>query len=85
MITKKNTQKLLVKRIESLCKKKGYTMYQLAYESAVPLNTLMHILNGRTQNPGMFTVIKICDGLKISLKDFFDAEEFSSLISESDT
>lgn len=39
----------------------------------------MHILNFSTRNPGIFTLGKICSGLGISLKDFFDAEEFKDI------
>lgn len=72
-------QKLLVKRIECLCKEQGISYYMLAYRSTVPLPTLMHILDFTTRNPGIFTLAKICNGLGITLKDFFDSAEFKDI------
>lgn len=40
------------------------------------MTTLIHIMDGNTQNPGILTIMKICDGLGISMKYFFDTEEF---------
>ncbi len=42
----------------------------------------MHIMNGESKNPGIFTIIKICDGLEISLRDFFDTEDFVEILKE---
>ena len=76
-------QKILANRINDLCKKRGISYYALSYKSAVPLTTLIHIVYGSTKNPGILTVIKICEGLDISLKDFFDTEDFFYIQDES--
>lgn len=73
-------QKILANRINDLCKKQGISYYTLSYKSAVPLTTLLHIVDGSTKNPGVLTIIKICEGLEISVRDFFDTEEFSGII-----
>lgn len=70
-------QKILANRINDLCKRQGLSYYSLSYKSTVPLTTLLHIVDGSTKNPGILTVIKICEGLNISVRDFFDTEEFS--------
>lgn len=75
-------QKILSNRINDLCKQQGLSYYSLSYKSAVPLTTLLHIVDGSTRNPGILTVIKICEGLSISVKDFFDIEEFSYIHDE---
>lgn len=72
-------QKILVRRIEYLCREQGISYYMLSYRSTVPLPTLMHILDFSTKNPGIFTLAKICNGLGITLKDFFDTEEFKDI------
>lgn len=69
-------KKILANRINQLCKKQGISYYTLSYKSTVPLTTLLHIVDGSTQNPGIMTLVKICDGLNISLKEFFDTEDF---------
>ena len=75
-------QKRLTKRIHFLCQKQGISYYTLSYRAAVPMTTLMHIIDGSTKNPGLFTIIKICNGFKMSVKDFFDAEEFIGIEDE---
>ena len=69
-------QKRLINRIDHLCQEQGISYYKLSYRSAVPITTIMHIIDGSTKNPGIFTIIKICNGLNITVKDFFDAEDF---------
>ena len=75
----KDKQKIIARRINELCKQKGISYYVLSYESAVPLTTLLHIVDGSTKNPGIFTIFKICDGLGISVKEFFDTEYFCTI------
>ena len=72
-------QKILSDRIKYLCEQKNISYYILAYRSCVPMTTLMHILDCSTKNPGIFTIIKICSGLDMSVSDFFDAEEFADI------
>lgn len=69
----------LANRIKYLCKKNQISYYTLSYKSTVPMTTLMHIINCSTKNPGIFTLIKICNGLDITIKDFFDSEEFKDI------
>lgn len=66
----------LASRIKHLCKQNHISYYALSYKAAVPMTTLMHIINCSTKNPGIFTIVKICNGLDISIRDFFDSEEF---------
>lgn len=73
----KHKKKVLANRINELCKEQRISYYTLSYKSTVPLTTLLHIVDGSTQNPGIMTIIKICEGLNISIKDFFDTEEFA--------
>lgn len=72
-------QKMLVNRIEFFCREKKISYYALAYRSTVPLTTIMHILDCSTKNPGIFTIAKICNGFGITLKEFFDSEEFRDI------
>ena len=40
------------------------------------------MLNSKSKNPGIVSIKKICDGLEISLKEFFDTDVFDSLEQE---
>ncbi len=75
----KKQQKILIERINYLCKQRGMSYYALASKSGVPLTTLLHILDGTTKNPGIFTVFKLCDGFNITITEFLRTNEFKSL------
>ncbi len=77
-----NAQDMLIERINNLCKERRLSYYALAYKSAVPLTTLMHILDKSTKNPGVLTIGKLCDGFDITLKEFFDSGEFDGIEKE---
>lgn len=68
--------KKLVDRIERLCMEKHMSYYTLAHNSGVPITTIMNIMRGITKNPGIFTVMKLCDGLGIQIWEFFKTEAF---------
>ncbi len=76
----KEEQKILINRINELCKKEGLSYYTLSYRSGVPLSTLMHLMDGTVKNPGIYTIVRICGGLRISLTEFFDTDEFRTLV-----
>ena len=82
MKDQKKAQEILIARINELCKNDGVTYYTLSYRSTIPLTTLMHIMDGTTKNPGIFTLMKICDGLGVSLSEFFDTEGFEDAVIE---
>lgn len=77
-----NIQNLVVKRILELCKEKNITPNGLSYISGVPQATIKSILNGESKNPGIVTIKKLCDGLDISIVDFFNTVEFIQLEQE---
>ena len=76
---KMKAQGVLVERINNLCKEKRMTYYALSYASAVPMTTLMHIVDKSTVNPGVLTIGKLCEGFGITLKEFFNAPEFDDV------
>ncbi len=59
------------------------SIHKLAIESAVAPSTIKNILYGKSVNPGIVTIKMLCDGLGISLNQFFDTEEFRSADCES--
>lgn len=75
----KKQQRVLIERINNLCKEKGISHYALSGKSDVPLGTLLHILDGTTKNPGIFTILKLCDGFDMTIAEFFQTEEMENL------
>lgn len=77
-----NTREVIAQRIRQLCKERGITPNKLGTISAVSQATIKSILNGESQNPGTVTIKKLCDGLEITLGEFFSTAEFDSLEQE---
>lgn len=76
------TREAVAKRIRQLCKERGITPNRLSALSAVPQATLKSILGGESLNPGVVTIKKLCDGLEITLGEFFATPEFDALEQE---
>lgn len=77
-----NTREAIANRIRQLCRERGITPNGLSYLSAVPQATIKSILNGESRNPGTVTIKKLCDGLEITLGEFFSTPEFDGLEQE---
>lgn len=77
-----DTREAIVFRIKQLCAERGLTPNGLSNLSAVPQATVKSILNGESQNPGTVTIKKLCDGLDITLGEFFSTPEFDALEQE---
>ena len=69
-------------RILSLCEEHRITINKLATESGVAPSTIKNILYGKSQNPGIVTLKMLCDGLGITLTEFFNTKEFENLEQE---
>jgi len=71
-----------INRILELCAQQNLSVNGLARSAGLPPTTIKNILNGSSINPGIVTLKKICDGLDISLIEFFDTDEFRKLEQE---
>lgn len=69
-------------RILQLCGERGLTINRLATLSALPPSSIKNILYGKSQNPKLLTIKLICDGLGITLGEFFSKPEFDALEQE---
>ena len=69
-------------RIQQLCAEKGIAVHELAMLSGVAPSTVYSMLDPRRRELSVVTVKKLCDGLDISISDFFDDEIFRSLEQE---
>ncbi len=77
-----DTYETVKRRIYELCEERKWTINRLATESGISRSSLKNILYGRSTNPGIVTIKIICDGLRISLSQFFSSPEFNSLEQE---
>ena len=77
-----DTYNAVKNRIVQLCKEKHITINRLATESGVSPSSIKNILYGKSKNPGIVTLNMLCDGLGMSLTEFFNTEEFETLEQE---
>ena len=77
-----NVSEAVARRITELCKQNGITVNKLSTLSAVTQSTVNDIVNGKAKNIGIITIKKLCDGLQISLIEFFDTPYFAELEQE---
>jgi len=69
-------------RIIELCNENNITINKLATISGVTQSTLNNIIGGRNNSTTVSTIKKLCDGLNISIEDFFKSEYFKNLEQE---
>ena len=69
-------------RILHLCEERGLTINRLATSCALPPSSIKNILYGKSQNPKLLTIKMLCDGLDITLGEFFSTPEFDVLEQE---
>lgn len=69
-------------RILRLCAERGISVNRLATICALPPSSIKNILYGRSNDPKIRTIKKLCDGLEITLGEFFSTPEFDDLEQE---
>lgn len=77
-----NISEAVSERILELCRENGMTVNKLSTISGVTQSTVNDIVNRRSKNIGIVTIKKLCDGLNISITDFFNTSTFSRLEQE---
>lgn len=62
----------VAKRITQLCRERSVSVNKLSAMCGLRQSTVSNILNGNSKNPTITSIKKICDGVEISLSDFFN-------------
>lgn len=73
---------VVASRFRSLCEERGIKVNELANISGVTPSTVYSLLDVRRRDVSIITIKKLCDGLEISLGEFFSTAEFDSLEQE---
>ena len=71
------TKEAVAQRIIDLCAERNIAVNALANISGVAPSTIYSMLNQKSQNPGVVSIKKICDGLEITVREFFDSDLFN--------
>ena len=77
-----DTSTAIKNRILRLCEERKLTINRLAAICALPPSSVKNILYGRSTDPKILTIKKLCDGLDMTLGEFFSTPEFDALEQE---
>ena len=69
-------------RISELCRARNLSFNKLSMMSGVTQSTLNNIVSGRNNSATVATVQKLCDGLGITIEEFFTSPLFRNLEQE---
>ena len=72
----------ILKRISEICDERGMTINGLATLCGITQSTLSSSYTMKNVTPSIYTIKKVCDGLGITLREFFDTDYFDSLEQE---
>lgn len=71
-----------MRRFQEICRERGVKFNELATLSGVTPSTVYSMMDERRRDVSIVTIKKLCDGLEISLGDFFSTPEFEALEQE---
>ena len=69
-------------RIIELCQNRGISINKLGTISGVSQSTINNITSKRNNSATVATIKKLCDGLEITLGEFFSTPDFDNLEQE---
>ena len=69
-------------RIVQLCQERNISFNKLSSINGVTQSTVNNIVSGRNNSTTITTIKKLCDGLDITIEEFFSAELFAGLEQE---
>ena len=71
--------KAMSEKINKILIENDITVNKLASISCLTQSTVDSLVNGKSKNPKLLTIVRICDGLGIILTEFFDDELFKNI------
>lgn len=69
----------IVSRINELLKENNLSVYKLSYKAGISNSIISDCKRGKVKEPTISSIIHICEGLGIELKDFFDSPYFKDV------
>jgi len=73
---------MVAQRFAQLCDARGIRINELAYRAGVTPSTVYSMMNPERRDISIVTIKKLCDGLDITLGEFFSTEGFNLLEQE---
>ena len=72
----------VAERVMQLCQSRSIRINELANLAGLTPSTVYSLMDARRRNASITTIKKLCDGLEISLGEFFSAQVFDTLEQE---
>ena len=66
-------------KILKICDEKDISINKLSSICCITQSTIQSLIDGKSKNPKLLTIIRICEGLDITLKEFFDDSIFDNI------
>ena len=73
---------MVATRFKQLCEERNIKINELAYRSGVTPSTAYSMIDPNRRDVSIVTIKKFCDGLDITLGEFFSTVEFDNLEQE---
>lgn len=73
---------VVAERFMQLCEERGIKLNELANDSGVTPSTAYSMMDKRRRDVSIVTIKRFCDGLGITLGEFFSTPEFDGLEQE---
>lgn len=73
---------IVAERFKSLCNERNIKINELANMSGVTPSTAYSMMDKNRRDISIITIKKFCDGLEITLGEFFSTPEFDNLEQE---
>jgi len=77
-----NVKTMVVERVIQLCEERKIKINELANVSGITPSTVYSMVDEKRRNVSIITIKKLCDGLEITLGEFFSTPEFDELEQE---
>lgn len=66
-------------RIKEILKDSNMSAYKLSYKGGFSPSNISDVIRGKVAEPTITTILHICEGANITLKDFFDSSLFDNV------
>ncbi len=73
---------MVVQRFRQICYEREIKPNELATRSGITPSTVYSMMDGRRRDLSIITIKKLCDGLDMTLGEFFSTPEFDALEQE---
>ena len=73
---------MVAARFKQLCEERNLKVNELAYRSGVTPSTAYSMMDPNRRDVSIVTIKKFCDGLDITLGEFFSTDGFDTLEQE---